>query len=54
MARNLFGAEGCFAQSGKDTEAEADANKLNIPIHTFDVIITDEYHRSYTAQKMSV
>ena len=54
MARNLFGAEGCFAQSGGDTEAEADANKLDIPIHAFDLIIADECHRGYTAQEMSI
>ncbi len=54
MARNLFGTEGCFAQSGGDTEAEADADKLNIPIHAFDVIIADECHRGYTAQEMSI
>jgi type I restriction enzyme R subunit len=54
MARNLFGAEGCFAQSGGDTEAEADADELDIPIHAFDIIIADECHRGYTAQEMSV
>jgi type I site-specific restriction endonuclease len=54
MARNLFGAEGCFVQSGGDTETEADADKLEIPIHAFDIIIADECHRSYTAQEMSV
>ncbi len=54
MARNLFGAEGCFAQSGGDTEAEADADKLDIPIHAFNLIIADECHRGYTAQEMSV
>ncbi len=53
-ARNLFGAEGCFAQCGGDTEAEADADKLDIPIHAFDLIIADECHRGYTAQEMSV
>jgi type I restriction enzyme R subunit len=54
MARNLFGAEGCFVQSGGDTEAEADADQLDIPIHAFDLIIADECHRGYTAQEMSV
>jgi len=54
MARNLFGAEGCFAQSGGDTEAEADADQIDIPIHAFDVIIADECHRGYTAQEMSI
>ncbi len=54
MARNLFGAEGCFAQSGGDTEAEAEADKLDIPIHAFDLIIADECHRGYTAREMSI
>ena len=45
MARNLFRAEGCIAQSGGYTEAEADADKLDIPIHGFDLIIADECHR---------
>ena len=54
MARNLFGAEGCFLQSGGDTEAEADADKLDIPIHAFDLIIADECHRGYTMQETSL
>jgi type I restriction enzyme R subunit len=54
MARNLFGAEGCFAQSGGDTETEVDADRLDIPIHAFDLIIADECHRGYTAQEMSI
>ena len=54
MARNLFGAEGCFVQSGGDTEAEADADKLDIPIHAFDLIIADECHRGYTMQETSL
>lgn len=54
MARNLFGAEGCFAQSAGDSEAEADADRLDIPIHAFDIIIADECHRGYTAQEMSI
>src|SRR5213076_1482442 len=54
MARNLFGAEGCFSQSAGDTEAEADADELDIPIHAFDPIIADECHRGYTAQEMSI
>jgi len=45
MARNLFGAEGCFAQSGGDTEAEADADKLDIPIHAFDLSLKRGSHR---------
>jgi type I restriction enzyme R subunit len=88
MARNLFGAEGCFPQTTGDAEYEddvrdssrsgvsaerrhfsegefaalyrnaatvdADADKLDIPIHAFDLIIADECHRGYTAQEMSV
>ena len=54
MARNLFGAEGCFAQSGGDPDLEDDADKLDIPIHAFDLIIADECHRGYTAQEMSI
>jgi type I restriction enzyme R subunit len=68
MARNLFGAEGCFSQSAGDADYEGDtlaptggegrdegdADKLDIPIHAFDVIIADECHRGYTAQEMSI
>jgi type I restriction enzyme R subunit len=54
MARNLFGAEGCFLQSASDPDVEEDADRLDIPIHAFDLIIADECHRGYTAQEMSV
>ncbi|MEO6787008.1 MAG: DEAD/DEAH box helicase family protein, partial [Chthoniobacteraceae bacterium] len=54
MARNLFGAQGCFAQSGGDAEREDDADALDIPIHAFDLIFADECHRGYTAQETSI
>jgi type I restriction enzyme R subunit len=54
MARNLFGAAGCFAQSAGDTEAEADADRLDIPIHAFDLVLVDECHRGYTAQELGI
>lgn len=54
MARNLFGADGCFAQTGGDTEEEADADKLDIPVHAFDLVIADECHRGYTLQETSL
>lgn len=54
MARNLFGAERCFAQEGGDTESEDEADKLDIPIHAFDLVIADECHRGYTAQEVSL
>ena len=54
MARNLFGAEGCFAQSAGDSEAESDADRLDIPIHAFDLVLMDECHRGYTVQELSI
>ena len=54
MARNLFGADGCFAQSAGDSEAEADADRLDIPIHAFDLVLVDECHRGYTVQELSI
>jgi type I restriction enzyme R subunit len=54
MARNLFGAEGCFEQSPGDPDAEEDADRLDIPIDAFDLIIADECHRGYTAQATSI
>ena len=54
MARNLFGAAGAFPQARDDAELEDDADRLDIPIHAFDVIIADECHRGYTAQETSI
>ncbi len=54
MARNLFGAEGSFAQSDGDADREDDADRLHIPIHAFDLIIADECHRGYSAQETSI
>ena len=52
MRINLFGTEGLFSSSG-DADDDSDAQKLDIPIHAFDVIIADECHRGYTAQEES-
>jgi type I restriction enzyme R subunit len=52
MAINLFGGEAVPALA--DELADDDAEKLDIPIHTFDVIIADECHRGYTAAELSV
>ncbi len=54
MAINLFGFETAFSQSQSDPDVEDDANKLDIPIHAFDVIIADECHRGYTARDDAV
>ena len=53
MRINLFGYEGMFPGFSGDQDEDADATKLDIPIHAFDVIIADECHRGYTAQEES-
>lgn len=53
MRINLFGTEGAFGQATGDLEEDQEAEKLDIPIHAFDVIIADECHRGYTAQEES-
>lgn len=52
MRINLFGAPDGTSW-GDDAEAELDANRLDIPIHAFDLIIADECHRGYTASEES-
>jgi type I restriction enzyme, R subunit len=54
MAINLFGFESAFSQSQSDPDYEDDADRLDIPIHAFDVIIADECHRGYTARDDAV
>ena len=50
MMMNLFGRN--FFTMG-DEEFEEEAEKLDIPIHAFDVIIADECHRGYTTRAES-
>ena len=51
MAINLFGGDAVF---GRATSAiDDDAEKLDIPIHAFDLIIADECHRGYTLERES-
>lgn len=52
MAINLFGKAGEISCS--DEPDDEDVKQLNIPIHTFDLIIADECHRGYSAQEVSV
>jgi type I restriction enzyme, R subunit len=54
MARNLFGAEAAFPQSPNDPDYDEDADKLDIPIWAFDLIVADECHRGYSAQELSL
>lgn len=49
MAINVLGSEYAFFQSGGDVDVEEEADKVDIPIHAFDIIIADECHRGYTA-----
>ena len=51
MAMNLFGKDAGF-DIGDETK-DADADKLDIPIHAFDLIIADECHRGYSKKELS-
>jgi len=53
MAINLFGKWN-FGGSPGDGDDDNDANKLDIPIHAFDVIIADECHRGYTSKDTGI
>ena len=52
MAINLFGKTSALSCS--EEPEDEDAGQLDIPIHTFDLIIADECHRGYSAQEVSV
>ena len=51
MTINLFGRDAVF--NFGDEPIEDDADKLDIPIHAFDIIIADECHRGYTTGELS-
>lgn len=51
MTINLFGRDAVF--NFGDEPIEDDAEKLDIPIHAFDIIIADECHRGYTTGELS-
>ena len=52
MAINLFGRQAVW--SGDADDIDDDADRIEIPIHAFDVIIADECHRGYTTEEMSL
>ncbi len=52
MAINLFGRDAVLDFG--DEAFDEDADRLNIPIHAFDVIIADECHRGYTTAEVSL
>ncbi len=51
MTVNLFGWEQACPQNADDPDYEEGADRMDIPIHAFDVIIADECHRGYTAKE---
>ncbi len=51
MTINLFGRDAVW---GGEEEIEEDAEKLDIPIHAFDLIVADECHRGYTSSAAAI
>jgi len=51
MAINILGRSAIFGLG--DEAVDDDADKINIPIHAFDLIVADECHRGYTSQEVS-
>ncbi len=52
MTINLLGRDAVFDTG--DEPIDDDAERLNIPIHAFDVIVADECHRGYSTGELSV
>jgi type I restriction enzyme, R subunit len=52
MTINLFGRNAIFGTG--DEPIDDDAEKLEIPIHAFDLIVADECHRGYTTGELSI
>ena len=48
MTMNLFGGEKALTIDGESVDAEVE--RLDIPIHAFDLIVADECHRGYSAR----
>jgi type I restriction enzyme R subunit len=53
MSINLFGREAGI-HFGEGDSGDDDADRLDIPIHAFDLIVADECHRGYSAKELSV
>jgi type I restriction enzyme, R subunit len=51
MTINLFGRE---AVMGGEESIDDDAEKIDIPINSFDLIVADECHRGYTSSEVAV
>lgn len=52
MTINLLGRDTVFKST--DEAIDDDAEKLDIPIHAFDLIVADECHRGYSAKELSI
>ncbi len=52
MTMNLLGRQATFNLG--DDDLDDDGERLDIPIHAFDVVIADECHRGYTTAELSV
>jgi hypothetical protein len=52
MAINVLGRDAIFGTG--DEPFDTDVDRLEIPIHAFDLIVADECHRGYTAGEISV
>jgi type I restriction enzyme R subunit len=52
MTINLFGREAALIPG--DESGDDDADRLDIPIHAFDLIVADECHRGYTASEEAI
>jgi len=53
MAMNLYGRDVISDESAEDCGDFSDADKIDIPIHAFDLIVADECHRGYTSKETS-
>lgn len=52
MTMNLFGRDAVFHTDEEGLDDDAD--KLDIPIHAFDLIVADECHRGYSSSDVSI
>lgn len=53
MMINLYGREAVLGH-GDVEDVEPDADRLDIPIHAFDLIVADECHRGYSSKEISI
>ena len=54
MTINLLGKYSGISDEEGDQEYNIEAEKINIPIHAFDLIVVDECHRGYTSKESNI